>query len=40
MTFDLGTIAVFVAAGILYAAFLPKAWHNWALLAGSVLAIY
>ncbi len=40
MTFDLGTIAVFVAAGILYAAFLPKAWRNWALLAGSVLAIY
>lgn len=40
MTFDLATIAIFIAAGILYAAFLPKAWRGWALLIGSVLAIY
>ncbi len=40
MTFDLTTIAVFIAVGILYAAFLPEQWRGWALLVGSVFAIY
>lgn len=40
MTFDLTAIAIFAAAAVLYSAALPKMWRAWALLAGSVVAIY
>ncbi|HET7087117.1 MAG TPA: hypothetical protein VFL17_00555, partial [Anaerolineae bacterium] len=40
MTFDLRAILVFGIAALPYAALLPAGWRAWALLAGSVLAIY
>ena len=40
MTFDLRAILIFGLAALPYAALLPARWRAWALLAGSVLAIY
>jgi alginate O-acetyltransferase complex protein AlgI len=40
VTFDLRAILVFGIAALPYAALLPARWRAWALLAGSVLAIY
>ena len=40
MTFDLRAIFIFVAAALLYAGRLPRPARAWALLAGSVVAIY
>src|SRR5512139_3606003 len=40
MTFDLRAIFILVAAALLYAGPLPKRARAWALLAGSVVAIY
>ena len=40
MAFDLRAIFVFGLAALPYAALLPARWRAWALLAGSVLAIY
>lgn len=40
MTFDLVTIAFFSLAAALYSAVLPARWRGWALLIGSLLAIY
>ena len=40
MTFDLQTIAIFSVGALLYSAFLPKHWRGWALMIGSVIAIY
>ncbi len=40
MTFDLRAILIFVVAALLYAGLLPKRARAWALLAGSVVAIY
>jgi MFS superfamily sulfate permease-like transporter len=40
MTFDLRAILIFVVAALLYAGLLPKRARAWALLVGSVVAIY
>lgn len=40
MTFNLTTILVFATAALLYAALLPQNWRPWALLLGSLVAIY
>src|SRR5512136_730664 len=40
MTFDLRAILIFIIAAVLYAGLLPKRARAWALLAGSVMAIY
>lgn len=40
MTFDLRAIFIFVIAAFLYAGLLPKRARAWALLVGSVVAIY
>src|SRR5512137_2228913 len=40
MTFDLRAILIFIIAAFLYAGLLPKRARAWALLVGSVVAIY
>ena len=40
MTFDLRAILIFIIAAVLYAGLLPKRARAWALLVGSVVAIY
>jgi alginate O-acetyltransferase complex protein AlgI len=40
LTFDLRAIVIFCLAALIYAGLLPARWRTWALLAGSVLAIY
>jgi alginate O-acetyltransferase complex protein AlgI len=40
MTFDLRAILIFVVAAFLYAGLLPRRARAWALLVGSVVAIY
>ncbi len=40
MTFDLRTILLFAAAALIYSALLPVKRRGWALLIGSVLALY
>src|SRR5512147_1213385 len=40
MTFDLRAILIFSIAAVLYAGLLPKRARAWALLVGSVVAIY
>lgn len=40
MTFDLRAIAIIGLAALLYAAVIPPRWRSWALLFGSVVAIY
>ena len=40
MTFDLETILVFCIGALAYSALLPRIWRGWALLIGSVLAVY
>ena len=40
MTFDLRAIFIFIVAAVLYAGLLPKRARAWALLVGSVVAIY
>lgn len=40
MTFDLRAIAIFAFAALLYASWLPARARGWALLIGSVVAIY
>ncbi len=40
MTFDLRAILIFILAALLYAGLLPKRVRAWALLVGSVIAIY
>lgn len=40
MTFDLTTILILVLCGAAYAAFLPSKGREWALLVGSVVALY
>jgi D-alanyl-lipoteichoic acid acyltransferase DltB (MBOAT superfamily) len=40
VTLDLVTIAVFVLAALVYGGLLPARWRGWALLVGSVVAIY
>ena len=40
MTFDLPTIGILFVAALLYSALLPARWRNWALMVGSVIAIY
>lgn len=40
MTFDLRAILIFVIAAFLYAGLLPRRLRAWALLIGSVMAIY
>src|SRR5512139_1338573 len=40
MTFDLRAIFIFVVAALLYAGLLPGRARAWALLVGSVVAIY
>jgi len=40
MTFDLRAILIFVVAAVLYAGLLPRRARAWALLVGSVIAIY
>jgi alginate O-acetyltransferase complex protein AlgI len=40
MTFDLRAIFIFVVAAVLYAGLLPRRGRAWAVLAGSVVAIY
>ena len=40
MTFDLLTLLIFGGTAVLYAAVLPKKWRQWALFAGSVIALY
>ena len=40
MTFDLRAILIFIVAAFLYAGLLPKRTRAWALLAGSVVAIF
>jgi alginate O-acetyltransferase complex protein AlgI len=40
LTFDLRAILIFGLAALLYAGLLPARWRAWALLAGSVFAIY
>ena len=40
MTFDLRAILIFIVTAVLYAGLLPKRARAWALLVGSVVAIY
>ena len=40
MTLDLVAIAVMVIAALLYAALVPGRWRGWALLLGSVVALF
>lgn len=40
MTLNLTTLLVFALAALAYATLLPARWRGWALLVGSVLAIY
>lgn len=40
MTLGLGTIALFVAAALMYSTILPARWRGWALLIISTAAIY
>lgn len=40
MTFDIRAILVFSLAALVYAGVLPGRWRQWALMAGSVVAIY
>src|SRR5512140_3885163 len=40
MTFDLRAILIFVITAFLYAGLLPRRARAWALLVGSVVAIY
>ena len=40
MTFDLTAILIFCLAALLYAGLLPARWRGWALLIGSVFAVY
>jgi len=37
---ELGQIAAFVIAGLIYLLILPSRWRKWTLLVGSVIAIY
>ncbi len=37
---ELGQIVTFVIAGLIYLLVIPSQWHKWALLIGSVVAIY
>lgn len=37
---ELGHIAAFIIAGLIYLLVLPKQWRKWALLVGSIIAIY
>ena len=37
---ELGQIAAFVIAGLVYLLALPSKWRKWALLIGSVITIY
>ncbi|MEM6283755.1 MAG: hypothetical protein AAF787_16310, partial [Chloroflexota bacterium] len=39
MTFDLFTIGILLAAAIIY-QFLPATWRGWALMTGSIVAVY
>lgn len=40
MTLGLAAIGVFALAALLYAALIPGRWRGWALLVGSVVALY
>ncbi len=40
MTFDFLTLAIFLAAAVVYALFIPGKWRGWFLFGGSVIAIY
>ena len=40
MTFDLQTIAIFFVGALIYSALLPKNLRGWALMVGSVIAVY
>jgi alginate O-acetyltransferase complex protein AlgI len=40
VTFDLQTIAIFFVGTLIYSALLPKNWRGWALMIGSVIAVY
>ncbi|MEO0565038.1 MAG: hypothetical protein AAF125_23225, partial [Chloroflexota bacterium] len=39
MALDLTIIGVFIGAALIYAV-LPRRWRSWALLVGSLVAIY
>lgn len=40
MTFDITTIIIFSIAALIYSAIIPGRWRGWALLIGSVIAVY